>query len=110
MKHLSVFLIPILTCLLVFSFALPRDPGKVVLTIEGKGEIKGMVCAGCKRTVENALKKVEGVHQVAVDLKEQEARVEFDPERVKEKDLIKAVEETKIFTAKVKKRIKQKGS
>lgn len=110
MKQRRIFLFfPPVALVLIFSFAFPRDSGKVILTIQGKGEMKGMVCEGCKRTVERVLKEVEGVSRVEVDLKQQEARVEFDPEKTGVDDLIRAVEETKMFTAREKKDAERKN-
>ncbi len=47
----------------------------LMVTIEGKGEMKGMVCAGCARKVHDAIKGVEGVKEVEVSLKKQQAVV-----------------------------------
>lgn len=79
----------------------PANIETVVLKIEGQGEMKGMVCAGCQRAVQKALLGVEGVTKADVSLKKQEAVVEYERGTVKLDDLIKAVEEAG-FVAKVK--------
>ncbi|MCX7784695.1 MAG: heavy metal translocating P-type ATPase [candidate division WOR-3 bacterium] len=43
--------------------------------------IKGMTCAGCVLTIENALKKLPGVNKVAVNLAGENATIEFDKNR-----------------------------
>jgi len=55
--------------------------------------IRGMTCASCVRTVENALKSVEGVEDVRVNLATETAVVVLDPEKVRPETLKKAVEE-----------------
>jgi len=76
-------------------------PKTVTLKIEGQGTMKGMVCDGCKRAVESALTKVDGVSKVEVDLKEGKCAVQYDRRKVRETDLQQAVESTKMFRARV---------
>lgn len=44
--------------------------------------VEGMTCASCVLRVEKALKKVEGVSDVAVNLASEKVRIAFDPSRV----------------------------
>ncbi|HEU5422292.1 MAG TPA: heavy metal translocating P-type ATPase [Nitrolancea sp.] len=53
--------------------------------------IEGMTCASCVRRVEKALSKVEGVEQASVNLATEQARVVFDPLRVRLPQLEAAV-------------------
>ncbi len=76
-------------------------PKTVTLKIEGQGAMKGMVCDGCKRAVESALTKLEGVSKVEVRLKEGTCAVQYDRRKVREADLQRAVESTKMFKAQV---------
>lgn len=54
--------------------------------------ITGMHCAGCVGTVEKALKSVDGVSSVVVNLPTEKAYVDFDPEKVTIGDLKTAIE------------------
>jgi Cu+-exporting ATPase len=56
--------------------------------------VEGMTCASCVSHVEDALKEVEGVSQVAVNLATEQATVEFDPERATLNQLIEAVDDS----------------
>ncbi|MBW6451909.1 MAG: heavy metal translocating P-type ATPase [DPANN group archaeon] len=71
-----------------------EDSGKTVL------DIKGMHCASCSTMVERALKKVEGVKSVNVNITTNKATVEFDSNKVHVSALIKTVE-SKGYTAEV---------
>jgi len=53
--------------------------------------VKGMTCASCAAHVERALKGVEGVTEVKVDLATERAVVEYDPETLDIADLVRAV-------------------
>ncbi len=64
---------------------------RIVLVIEGRGEMQGMVCDGCARRVHEALLGVHGVTAARVDLKTQEAEVIADTARVTAAELIRAV-------------------
>ncbi len=55
-------------------------------------KISGMSCASCAATIEKSLKVVEGVSAAAVNFAVEKATIEHDSSRVKEADLIKAVE------------------
>jgi len=54
--------------------------------------VTGMTCASCVRRIERRLSKVEGVHDVNVNLATEKARVVFDPSLVGLPDLVSAVE------------------
>ncbi|TGC09725.1 heavy-metal-associated domain-containing protein [Methanolobus halotolerans] len=41
--------------------------------------IEGMSCGHCQATVDKAIRSVEGVQDVTVDLGEKQARVVYDP-------------------------------
>ena len=56
--------------------------------------VRGMTCASCVAHVEKALKNVEGVRDVNVNLATEKASLEFRTDGVKAGDLVKAVKET----------------
>ncbi|TDX52504.1 heavy-metal-associated domain-containing protein [Orenia marismortui] len=49
---------------------------------EEKIEVKGMFCEKCQKAVESAVKSLDGVKEVKVDLKAGEVDVKFDQEEV----------------------------
>ena len=53
--------------------------------------IKGMNCASCARTIENKLDSLDGTYQVNLNLATEKASVKYDPEKLKIRDLEKAV-------------------
>lgn len=53
--------------------------------------IKGMHCASCVLVLEKSLKGVEGVSQANVNLATEKATVEYDPNKVTDKELASAV-------------------
>ncbi len=55
-------------------------------------KVTGMSCAGCRASVENALRRVAGVSAVSVSLEKGEAAVEFDEGKVSAERLKAAVE------------------
>ncbi len=67
------------------------DADLLVLRIEGRDEIKGMVCDGCAQRVHEALLEVAGVEAARVDLTTQDAGVLADTDRVTADRLIQAV-------------------
>ncbi len=57
--------------------------------------IEGMTCAiGCAKTIEEKLSKMDGVQNAKVDFDKKEATVNFDLDKLKSEDLVKAVETT----------------
>ena len=55
--------------------------------------IQGMTCASCVNKVEKALRSVKGVVQVSVNFATERASVEYVPDLITVRDLIKAVQE-----------------
>lgn len=53
--------------------------------------ITGMTCDHCAKAVNDALKSVSGVSKAKVNLKKNQAEVEYDPSRVPESKLTEAV-------------------
>ncbi|MHA2248379.1 MAG: heavy metal translocating P-type ATPase, partial [Candidatus Hodarchaeales archaeon] len=54
--------------------------------------ITGMTCASCVSTIENELKKVEGVESVSVNLMTEKAQVQYNPRITNVDSLVTAVE------------------
>jgi len=80
---------------LVFSFSLfAADKAKTISL-----NISGMTCQSCANTVEKALKKVDGVKEAKVDLKNKKAIVLLASTKTTQENLIKAVNDAG-FTAK----------
>ncbi|MGH2425723.1 MAG: heavy-metal-associated domain-containing protein [bacterium] len=48
-------------------------------------------CDGCVNTVETAVKKLDGIQNVSASELSKEVRVEYDPEKVKEDQIRKAL-------------------
>lgn len=60
-----------------------------------KFHIEGMTCPeGCAKTIEKKLSEMEGVQNAKVDFDKKEATVNFDLDKLKAADLVKAVEAT----------------
>lgn len=72
---------------------------KQSVKVEGatvKINVKGIECGGCAKSVENSLKKIEGVKSVEFEKKDYKkkfgvVKVVYDPERVKVSDLEDAI-------------------
>jgi hypothetical protein len=57
--------------------------------------IDGMTCAvGCAKTIEKQLSVMDGVQNAKVDFDKKVATVNFDLDKLKSEDLVKAVEST----------------
>lgn len=56
-------------------------------------KIEGMSCDHCKKAVTDALKEIDGVDRVDVDLQAGKAIISFDPERATEQEMKEAIEE-----------------
>lgn len=56
--------------------------------------VRGMTCASCVAQVEKALKNVEGIGEVNVNLATEKASLEFRTDGLRASDLVKAVKET----------------
>ena len=65
-----------------------RTPKRIVLPVEG------MTCASCVSHVEGALKEVDGVTLVTVNLATEQATVEFDDDKATISELIDAVDDS----------------
>ncbi|NOZ58098.1 MAG: heavy metal translocating P-type ATPase, partial [Euryarchaeota archaeon] len=61
---------------------------------EASLRITGMTCAMCVATIEKALKGLEGVQEVSVNLGTESARVVYDPGMVSLEDIRQAIEKT----------------
>lgn len=59
-----------------------------------KLNIKGMTCAGCEATVENAAIKVKGVLNVDVSYENEEAIITYDKSRTDKETIVKAINTT----------------
>jgi len=57
-------------------------------------KVGGMSCASCAQTIENALKKREGVLEAAVNFATEKATVSYDPTIVEVEDIKRVVDET----------------
>ncbi|MGI6173936.1 MAG: heavy metal translocating P-type ATPase [Christensenellales bacterium] len=57
-----------------------------------KFAVTGMSCAACQTAVERGVKKVEGVSDVKVSLLTNTMRVQYDPEKAAQADILRAVE------------------
>ncbi|RBW70169.1 copper chaperone CopZ [Bacillus taeanensis] len=55
--------------------------------------VQGMTCGHCKSAVTNALKELEGVKNVEVDLQAGKANVEYEEGKVSEESMKEAVED-----------------
>ena len=56
-------------------------------------KIRGMTCGGCVASVERVLRGLDGVGRAEVSLANNEATVEFEPDRVKLAELESAIED-----------------
>ena len=56
-------------------------------------KIRGMTCGGCVASVQRVLQALDGVGRAEVTLASSEAKVEYDPARVKTADLEAAVQD-----------------
>ncbi|MFQ5800935.1 MAG: heavy metal translocating P-type ATPase, partial [Candidatus Hydrothermarchaeales archaeon] len=54
--------------------------------------VTGMTCAMCVKTIETALKKLDGVHEASVNLAQETAKVEYDPSKLSTDAIVKAIE------------------
>jgi copper chaperone CopZ len=57
-----------------------------------KLKVSGMTCGHCQKTVEQALKGVNGVYSAVVDLQDGEAEIDFDDDAATAGALVAAVE------------------
>lgn len=57
-------------------------------------KIKGMTCSGCESHVNNEVGKLEGVQEVKASYENENAVVKYDPEKVKEEQIVEAINKT----------------
>ena len=55
--------------------------------------IVGMTCVSCAKTIENSIKKVEGVSKADVNFAAEKVNIDYDPSLSKKEDLEKAIED-----------------
>lgn len=61
--------------------------------VEEVFDVTGMTCSACANHVERALKSIDGVESVTVNLLMNQAHLKYDPEKVRFLDIKKSVEE-----------------
>jgi Cu+-exporting ATPase len=54
--------------------------------------VSGMSCANCAMNIERGVKKIEGVREASVNFASEQARVVFDPGRVRVQDVVDKIE------------------
>jgi copper chaperone CopZ len=64
-------------------------------------DVKGMTCSGCASFLQSKLGKTEGIKSVKVDLANDQAFVEYDPQVITAEKVATAVDEKTAFTATV---------
>ena len=62
------------------------------MLVEKVVKIEGMSCMGCAKSVENALKSLEGVERVEVSLEEGSAKVTYDDEKISIEEISEKIE------------------
>ena len=62
--------------------------GYRVQTEKAEFDVIGMTCAACSSRIEKVLNKQEGIKQATVNLTNESAQIEYNPEMVQESDLI----------------------
>jgi copper chaperone CopZ len=53
--------------------------------------VRGMVCSSCAQAVEKALRKLDGIAEVRVELKNDRVRVRYDGKRVTPQQMVEVV-------------------
>lgn len=71
-----------------------KDAGYDVVNERATVKVGGMVCATCVSTVDEALRRLEGVSEVSVNLGSEKAYVTYNPRIISMADIKKAIEET----------------
>ena len=56
-------------------------------------KIGGMTCASCASVIEYSLKKEKGINSASVNLASEKAYIDFDTEKISEKDIRKAIKD-----------------
>jgi len=65
--------------------------------------VTGMTCAMCVKAIEGTLKKVEGVHEVVVNLANETTKVKYDPEKLSTNGIVQSIEKIGYGVAREKK-------
>lgn len=60
--------------------------------------ISGMSCGHCEKTVSNTVKKLNGIHDVKINLATATAEIEYDQQLVKREEIVKAINDTEIYS------------
>ena len=69
------------------------QPASYAGSVEKTYEVKGFMCAHCPAKVESTLKDKEGVQSVQAKYPEGTVHVVFDPDKISENQIKKAIEE-----------------
>jgi Cd2+/Zn2+-exporting ATPase len=64
----------------------PANPTKTL-----QAQVSGMDCGGCAKTIEASLQQLAGVTEVSVSFASERLNVSYDPQQVREADIIKRV-------------------
>ncbi|CAG8500434.1 4294_t:CDS:1 [Ambispora leptoticha] len=91
------FQVPLTEERLSFELALNNDKNpnadsndrSILITLP----VKGMTCMSCVNSITNVLKMASGVRNVDVSLKDKNATVRFDPEKISQQEIINAIED-----------------
>ncbi|MCJ7445904.1 MAG: heavy metal translocating P-type ATPase [Methanotrichaceae archaeon] len=70
-----------------------RDSGYNVINEKSVIKVGGMVCSNCVLTIEDSLKKLDGVVEVRVNLASENAYVTYNPSLVSQEDMLEAIED-----------------
>ncbi|MBX7044643.1 MAG: heavy-metal-associated domain-containing protein [Ignavibacteria bacterium] len=87
LKIKNLFLILIVSAVLTGCSKTKNENSTENNSSEKKGEIvkinlPTLQCATCKKTIETALKKVDGINSINVSVKEKTATVDFDKSKI----------------------------
>lgn len=55
--------------------------------------VEGMSCQHCKMAVENAIRELDGISEVTVNLEQKTVTVSYDPGKVSKANLVQAIED-----------------
>lgn len=89
MKFIAAMFVVLMLCV-----GVPRVQGEEMK----KGQtavtltVRGMMCASCQKSVENALSKLEGVTGVKVDMKKNLVGVTYDAQKVTPRQMVEVIE------------------
>lgn len=61
------------------------------MAVEKSFKIEGMTCAACVRAVERAVKKVDGIDEVNVNLATEKMIVKYDEDKLSESKIVETV-------------------